>query len=73
MVVTSVPARLDREHVAGLHRLAVDEHGAGAALRRVAADVGAREAQSVAQEIDEQGSGFDLGGDGLAVHRQGDG
>ena len=34
---------LDREHRARLHRLAVDEHGARAARRRVAPDLGAGE------------------------------
>jgi hypothetical protein len=37
--------------------LAVHVHGAGAALRGVAADVGAGQAQVLADEFDEQGLG----------------
>ena len=60
---------LQRQHVAGLHRVAVHMHGAGAALRGVAADMRAGEAQCFAQEMNEQGTPLDLGRDGLAVHR----
>src|SRR2546426_11150070 len=56
------------QHVAGLHRLAIDVHGAGTALRRVAADVRAGEAQVLAQELDEQGRWRDLACDRRAVH-----
>jgi hypothetical protein len=45
MVVTAGALRLRGQHVAALHRLAVHVHGAGAALRGVAADVGAGQAQ----------------------------
>ena len=44
----------DREHQARAHRLAVDEHGARAAHAVLAADVGAGEAQVVAQEVGQQ-------------------
>jgi hypothetical protein len=40
---------------------------AGAALRGVAADVGAREPQVLAQELDQERAGIDIGGDGVAV------
>ena len=54
IVVTSRAVGLDRQDRARLHRLAVEVHGAGAAVGRVAPDVGAGEAQLVAQRVDEQ-------------------
>jgi hypothetical protein len=48
------PVRLDGEHEAGADRLAVDEHGAGAARSVLAADVGSGEPEVVAEEVDEQ-------------------
>ena len=59
--------RLDREHGAGLHALAVDVHVARPALAGVAADMGAGEAEIVAQKLDEQGAGGDLARHLLAV------
>src|SRR5215510_6699496 len=56
-----------------LHRLAVHMHHAGAALRGVAAHMGAGEPQVLAQELDQQRARIDVTGDGLAVHRQSDG
>jgi hypothetical protein len=44
--------RLDREHGAGLHRAAVDIDRAGAAVTGLAADMGALQAQLLAQEMD---------------------
>ena len=44
-------------------------HDAGAALRGVAADMGAGQAKVFAQKLHQQGSGIDIGGDGFAVHR----
>ena len=64
---------LPGEDRAGLHRLAVDVHDAGAALRGVAADMGAGEPQVLAQELHQQGARIDVTGDGFAVHRQCDG
>src|SRR6185369_3472873 len=52
--------RLDGEHRAALHRLAVDRDGARTALAGVAADVGAGELQVLAQELDEHPSGLDI-------------
>ncbi|MEA2591755.1 MAG: hypothetical protein QOD62_1586 [Actinomycetota bacterium] len=46
--------RLDGKQAAGLHRHPVEEDGAGAAGRGVAADLGAGEAQEVAQVVDEE-------------------
>src|SRR5439155_1467571 len=43
--------RLHREHQAGAHRLAVEQHGAGAAHAVLAADVGAGEPQVLAEEV----------------------
>ena len=51
---------LDGEHRAGLDGLAVEVDRAGAALRGVAADVGAREVQVLAEELDQEPSGLDI-------------
>jgi hypothetical protein len=48
------------EQRAGLHRRAVEEHGAGAAVRGVATDVGAGEAQVLTEVVDEQRARLDL-------------
>src|SRR5688572_28334941 len=52
--------RLHREHRARLHRAAVQMHRAAAALARVAADVRAREPESVADEVNQQRALFDF-------------
>src|SRR5207247_11057656 len=52
-----IAKRLDRGD-AGTRRLAVDEHGAGAALREPAAEFGAVERQIVAQDVEQRGVGF---------------
>ena len=64
---------LHGERGAGLHRLAVEMDDAGAALRGVAADMRAGEPQVLAQELDQERAGIDIGGDGFAVHRHRDG
>src|SRR5262249_9819071 len=64
---------LQRKYGAGLYRLAVDVNDAGAALGGVATDVRAGEAEVLAQVLYQQRAGIDVGGDGLAVHRHGDG
>src|SRR5712692_4325368 len=66
-----VPVSHDRERGAGFDRLAVEMHDAGAALRGVAADMGAGQPQILAQELHQQGGGGDIGIDGIAVHDQG--
>src|SRR5262245_52073049 len=45
---------LHGQHRAGLHGNAVEEHRAGAAMRGVAADVGPREAEALAQQLDQE-------------------
>jgi hypothetical protein len=65
------PLRLHGEHRAGLHRLAVHVHGAGAALRGVAAHVRAGETQVLAEVGDEERARLDLPGDSLAVDLHG--
>ena len=55
---------------AGLDRRAVDVDDAGAALRRVAADVRAGQAEVVAQELDEQRAALDGAVHGATVHCQ---
>ena len=73
MVMTLRAGGLRGQHGAGLHRLAVDMDDAGAALRGVAADMGAGQAEILAQEMDEQRSVLDIGRHSFAVHRQFDG
>src|SRR6476620_10283258 len=60
---------LQRQRGAGLHGNAVQMDEAGAALRGVAADMGACEPKMLAQELDQERAGVDIGGDGFAVHR----
>ncbi len=61
-----------RQRGAGLDRLAVDMDDAGAALRGVAADMRAGQAQILAQELHEQRSWIDLGRRVPAVNRHRD-
>src|SRR4051812_34153476 len=63
---------LHREHGAGFDRLAVQHHGAHAAVRRVAADVRAGEAEILADEMHEQEARFDFRLAHRAVHRDAD-
>ena len=51
---------LEREHGAALHGASVEEHGARAALARVAPDVRSGETEPVAQRVDEERPAFDL-------------
>src|SRR5258708_28488367 len=53
--------RHDCENRAGFHGLAVDIDGAGAALRRVASDMGSGEAEIVPQQMDQKFSRLDRG------------
>src|SRR5512135_1245953 len=59
---------LHRQHRAALHRLAVEQHGAGAAVAGVAPDVGARHAERFTNEVHQQQAGFDFGRARRAVH-----
>ena len=63
------PPGLEGERRAGLHGDAVEVNDAGPALRRVAADMRAGQPQVLAQELDQERSGVDIGGDGFSVHR----
>jgi len=63
----------DGERRAGFDRAAVDMNDAGAALRRVAADMRAGEAQVFAQVLSQQGAGIDIRRHRLAVDRHGNG
>ena len=54
------PVRLDGEHRARLDRLAVEQDRAGAARRRVAADVRPGQAEALAQDVDEELPRLDL-------------
>src|SRR5690606_31863783 len=64
------PFAVEREDRAGLHRLAIEMHRAGAALRRVAADMRAGKAEPVAQELDQERAPLDLARDLLAVDHE---
>src|SRR5437899_580387 len=58
---------LHGQHRARLHGHAVEEDGAGAAVRGVAADVGAGEPEALAQQVDEQQARLHLCFEGRAV------
>jgi hypothetical protein len=66
------PVRLVREHEAGVHGLAVHEHGARAALAAAAALARPREPERVAEEVEEPMVGPDAQRVPLAVDRQRD-
>jgi hypothetical protein len=61
----------DRERRAGLDGVAVRMDRAAAALAGVAADMGAGQAQVLAQELDEQRAPLDFAADRFAVHGHG--
>src|SRR6266704_2746372 len=65
----------DRRHGqhAGARRNAVQVHGAGAALRDAAPELGAGESERVAQHPQQRGVGRDVHGGALAVHGETDG
>jgi hypothetical protein len=67
-----VPVGHGRERRARLDGLTVDQHDAGAAIRGVAAPVGAGQPDRLADVVHEQQARLDLVGDVLAVDRQGD-
>ena len=71
-VVDRVPSACTANIRHDAHRLAVEQHGAGAAHAVLAADVGAGQAELVAQEVAEQEARLDLGGMRGAVDRDGD-
>ena len=55
-----VPVEHDGEHGARLHGQAVHQHGAHAAVRRVAADVCAGQAQDFTEEVGQQYARLDI-------------
>src|SRR6185369_7619706 len=59
----------DRQH-ARAYGLAVDQHGAGAALRQAAPELRAVQSEVVAQDVEERRVGFDIDLVGLAVDVQ---
>src|SRR5712691_10134786 len=63
-------AGLDGEHRARLHRSAVHEDGAGAAVGRVAPDMGAGQPQHVPDQVDQQEARLDVSLVLLAVDRE---
>ena len=71
-VWTSWPSAIGGEHGARLHRLAVVQDDAGAAVGGVAAPVRAGQAELVAEEVDQQHPRLDVAGDQLAVDRDRD-
>ncbi len=65
-----VSVRLHREHQAGAHRLAVDQHGAGAADAVLAAGMGAVQKKILAQRVEQRLARLDIGGTADAVDAQ---
>src|SRR5207247_8784736 len=63
---------LRREQRARLHGAAVEDDGAGPAVRGVAADMGAGETEHLADEVDEEEPGLDVRLVLLAVDRHPD-
>ena len=63
---------LHREHQAGAHRLAVDDHGAGAADAVLAADMGAGLPAILADGVDQRAPRLDRDGVLAAVDGEGD-
>src|SRR5712691_1366690 len=68
-----VAVRLHREHQAGARRIAVEQDGAGAAHAVLAAEMGAGQAEIVADEIRQRDADLDLLLVPLAVDGQRDG
>ena len=64
---------LHGENRARLHRLPVEENGAGAAKRRLTTDVGPGQITNVAQEVDEQEARLNLVCARSSVDADGDG
>ena len=60
--------RLERQHIAGLDALTIDDHGARPALGCIAAHVGAGQVQRLPEHLDQKGVGLNLQGDWLVVH-----
>src|ERR1700684_2330025 len=61
---------LSHQYRAGFDGPSVDMNRAGAALAGIAADVGSRQSQMIAQQMHKQRSVFDLGRNLLAIDRQ---
>ena len=57
---------------ARLHRLAVEQHGAGAARRRVASHVGAGQPEGLSEEVHEERARLHIGFAWRPVHGDGD-
>ena len=66
------PVGLHREQQAGAHRLAVEQHGAGAAHAVLAAEVRSRQLDVLAEEVRERLARLDEPLDGLAVDGEAD-
>ena len=60
MVVMLLPVDVADRDRAGAHRLAVDMHGAGAALRDAAAEFGAGQSELVAQHPEQRRLRLDI-------------
>ena len=63
-----VPLGVGREHQAGLHRLAVEQHRAAAAAAAVAHLLGARQVEVVAQRVEQRDARLDGELPDRAVH-----
>jgi hypothetical protein len=61
---------LNGEHHARFGGLSVEHHRTGAAVAGLAPHMGTGEQELLAEEVDQQGTGLDVGVDGVAVHGQ---
>ena len=57
-----------RQHGAGFDRPAVDMDDTGAALAGIAADMGAGQVQIFAQQMNQEGSVFNICRDSFTIH-----
>ena len=71
MVTGLLPSGADRIQ-AGPHRLPVDMHGAGAALRDAAAELGAGHAQNIPDDPEQRHVSGHIHLMRLAIHKQSD-
>src|SRR5262249_53088110 len=65
--------RLDGEHGAGVDRLVIEEHGAGAAGTAVADPFAAGDVEVIAQRVEQGDARLDLGFELVAVNGEGQG
>src|SRR6476620_1410694 len=62
----------DGERQAGINSLPIEQHGAGSALPMIAALLGARQAEMLAQRVEQGGPGRDLKRPFGVIYMEGD-